>query len=123
MLFLKVSERLRESTRELVSDENENDFSTSLSISENEFDAEIRKRNKVSLSLSSNRQTRNSTRNESRVDYRDFNEKKSTKFSDETYYMNRVLMILSSDGTLDLAVRDNKVSESQTYKQTRNSSE
>ena len=114
----RVSKRLKESTKELVFDENENenDFSTSSSISESEFDAEIKKRNKVSLSSSSNRQTKSNTRDESRVDYRDFNEEKSTKFNDETHYINRVLMTLSSDETLDLAVRDNEILESQTYK-------
>ena len=119
----RVSKRLRESIRELVFDENENDFSTSSSTSEGEFDAEIKKRNKVSLSSSSNRQTRSNTRGESRVDYRNLNERKSTKFNDETHYMNRVLMTLFNDETLDLAVRDNEILESQTYKQTRNSSE
>ena len=121
----RVLKRLRESIRKLVSIENknENDFSTSSSTSENEFDAEIKKRNKVSLSSSSNRQTRSNTRSESRVDYKDLNEEKSTKFNDETHYMNRVLMTLFNDETLDLAVRDNEILESQTYKQTRNSSE
>ena len=119
----RVSKRFRESIRELVFDENENDFSTSSSTSEDEFDAEIKKRNKVSLSSSSNRQTRSNTRSESRVDYKDLNEEKSTKFNDETHYMNRVLMTLFNDETLDLAVRDNEILESQTYKQTRNSFE
>ena len=112
----RVSKRFRESIRELVFDENENDFSTSSSTSEGEFDAEIKKRNKVSLSSSSNRQTRSNTRGESRVDYRNLNERKSTKFNDETHYMNRVLMTLFNDETLDLAVRDNEILESQTYK-------
>ena len=123
MSFSRVSERLRESTRKLVFDQNENDFSTSSSATEDEFDAELKKRNKVSLLSSSNKQTRSNTRNESRVDYKDFNEKKSTKFSDETHYMNRILMTLFNDETLNLVVRDNEILKSQTYKQTRNSSD
>ena len=102
--------------------------SNSLSISENESDIDLRskvivkrKRSKTSSSSSSHRETRSSRKDDDRSNYRDLHEEINFVDFKSHSHMNRVLVALSIDDSLELDF--SHISKSRFYKKARKSNE
>ena len=105
-----------------------NSFSNSSFLSENESNIDLRskiivkrKRSKSSSSSSSHRKTRSNRKDDDRSNYRDFHEEINFVDFKSHSHMNRVLVALSIDDSLELDF--SHMSESRFYKKARKSNE